>query len=307
MTGFDVDELAQIFGEEANEGLTDPDDAPSLNDVVAITQPGDIWEMGDHRLLCGSSANTQDVAKLMHGLKADLMVTDPPYGVGYIGKTKDALTIESDDVSEEELGAMIKRWFDCVSQATRDGAYWFATVPAGPLHSLFLLDWKARGILRQVLVWVKDSMVLGKSEYHYRHEPLLFGWKPGNRLHNEDRTAALSVWEYPRPKRSVEHPTMKPVELWMNAIRHHSRRGDLIYEPFCGSGTSLIAAQRIGRRCYAMELSPRYCDVAVRRWEQFTGEQAVRIPAASPTQAQTAAEEIPLDPVAQESDPAHTA
>ena len=279
LTGFDLVEIAEIEGDDPIGGLTDPNDAPSLNDVPAITQRGDVWEMGgSHRLLCGDSGNAEDVSKLMDGEQADLMITDPPYGVSYVGKTKDALTIKGDDVSEEELAVNIQHWFDCADQATRDGAYWFATVPAGPLHGLFLNDWKQRGILRQVLVWVKDCMVLGKSEYHYRHEPILFGWKPGVRMHNDDRTRT-SVWEFDRPKKSEVHPTMKPVELWMHAIKHHSKKGDLLYEPFCGSGTSLIAAQRMGRRCYAMELSPKYCDVAVRRWEEFTGEQAQRIPA----------------------------
>lgn len=124
------------------------------------------------------------------------------------------------------------------------------------------------------MVWNKDSMVLGHSEYHYKHEPILFGWKPGERLKNQDRTKT-TVWDFPRPKASREHPTMKPIAMWVYAITNHSKRGGLLYEPFSGSGTTIIACEQTGRRCNAMELSPQYVDVAVRRWQAFTGQRAV--------------------------------
>jgi len=152
-----------------------------------VIKKGDLIELGNHRLLCGDSADKKHVAYLMNGQKADMVFTDPPYGVSYVGKTKDALKIESDNLSREELCLINKKWFDNVDLACRDGAYLLATVPAVPLHLIFAQDWFNRGWLRQIMVWNKDSMVLGHSEYHYKHEPILFGWKPGDRIKNNDR------------------------------------------------------------------------------------------------------------------------
>lgn len=269
----DIPEVDFSFEDDDFEGNTDPDEVPEVEETP-VTKMGDIWILGSHRLMCGDSTKIEDVERLMDGEKADMVFTDPPYGVAYVGKTKDKLTIESDDFDEKKLSEYVAKWFDGVNLATRDGAYWLATVPAGPLHEIFLSDWKSRGILRQVMVWVKDSMVLGHSEYHYRHEPILFGWKKGNRLKNKDRTKT-TVWEFDRPKASREHPTMKPVELWSYGIKNHTKDNDILYEPFSGSGTTIIAAQQTGRKCYAMEISPQYVDVAIKRWQDFTGKDAV--------------------------------
>lgn len=208
----------------------------------------------------------------MSGALADMVLTDPPYGVAYVGKTKDALKIQNDNVDEKTLAGMCKDWFDRAEEVSRDGAYWVATVPPGPLHGVFFLDWKKRGILRQVMVWNKDSMVLGHSEYHYKHEPILFGWKAGERLKNSDRTKT-TVWDFPRPKKSREHPTMKPVEMWCYAIQNHTRPKDAVYEPFSGSGTTIIACERLGRKCRAIEIDPNYVAVAIERWHEATGKE----------------------------------
>lgn len=205
-----------------------------------------------------------------------MLMTDPPYGVAYVGKTKDALTVENDDVDEETLATMCKDWFDRADESCRPGAYWIATVPAGPLHGVFFNDWKGRGYLRQVMVWNKDSMVLGHSEYHYKHEPILFGWKPGDRLKNDDRTKT-TVWDFDRPKASREHPTMKPVEMWVYAIGNHTKPGDIVYEPFSGSGTTIIACEQLGRKCRAIEISPAYVAVALQRWADATGKTPTKI------------------------------
>lgn len=273
LTGFLAEEIEGMMLAAPATGLTDPDDVPEPpKDPIA--KPGDVWILGDHRLMCGDSGNRGDMERLMAGGLADLVLTDPPYGVAYVGRTKDALTIKSDDVSEEELERLCSKWFDAAQAFSRKGAYWMATVPSGPLHGVFFNDWKRRGVLRQVLVWVKDSMVLGHSEYHYRHEPILFGWIPGGeRLRNGDRTKT-TVWEFDRPKRSAEHPTMKPVEMWAYAVGQHTRPGDLLLDPFSGSGTTYIACEQTGRKCYGMELDPAYVDVAVKRWEDFTGRKA---------------------------------
>lgn len=238
-TGFDDKELGKILdtSKEASE-----DDYEPPVEIETSIQRGDLFRLGRHRLLCGDSTSAEDVGRLTDGEKADLLLTDPPYGVSYVGKTKDALTIENDALTEEGLEELIRGAFSLAETNCRPGAYWYATVPAGPLHLLFADDWKARGILRQIMVWVKDSMVLGHSEYHYRHEPILFGWMPGERYKNPDRTRT-TVWECPRPKASREHPTMKPVALWARAIQDGSREADLVFDPFLGSGTTLVACE----------------------------------------------------------------
>lgn len=265
------------FEEEKEEPKSDADAEPQIDKAEELrakwgVEPGQLWELGDHRLLCGDSRHSKSTEVLMGGCIADMVITDPPYGVSYVGKTKDALKVENDDVDEKTLAEMCKDWFDRADEVSRPGAYWVATVPAGPLHGVFFFDWKQRGILRQVMVWNKDSLVLGHSEYHYKHEPILFGWKPGgDRLRNDDRTKT-TVWDFPRPKASREHPTMKPVEMWAYAIGNHTKSGDTVYEPFSGSGTTIIACEQLGRKCRAIEISPAYCAVAIQRWADATGK-----------------------------------
>jgi len=276
LTGFDTDALAELYPPEKPEVTEDDFEPPA--EVQTDIQRGDLFALGRHRLLCGDSTSAEDVGRLMDGKKADLLLTDPPYGVSYVGKTKDALTIENDALTEEGLEELIRGAFSIAETNCRPGAYWYATVPAGPLHLLFADDWKARGILRQIMVWVKDSMVLGHSEYHYQHEPILFGWVPGERYKNPDRTRT-TVWECPRPKASREHPTMKPVALWARAIQDGSREADRVCDPFLGSGTTLVACEQLGRTCYGMEISPQYCQVIIDRWEKLTGQKAEKVDA----------------------------
>jgi DNA modification methylase len=273
-------ELQQMLADLADDAGLYQDDAKEIVEdeipeppVDPITKPGDLWLLGDHRLLCGDSTDAAQVGRLMGGGQADMVLSDPPYGVSYVGKTKDALKVENDELVEEDLTALVVAAFDNAEANCRAGAYWYATVPAGPLHILFADDWKRRGILRQIMVWAKDSMVLGHSEYHYQHEPILFGWIPGDRHKNSDRTRT-TLWQYDRPKANREHPTMKPVALWAQAVNDGSRQGEIVYDPFLGSGTTLIAAEQLGRKCYGMEISPQYCDVIVTRWETLTGKKA---------------------------------
>jgi DNA modification methylase len=276
--GIDDFEFGEIdFGKEGKEETQgDADAEPQIDKAEELrakwgVEPGQLWELGEHRLLCGDSRQKKSAEILMGGEFADMVITDPPYGVAYVGKTKDALKVENDDVDEKTLAEMCKDWFDRADEVSRPGAYWVATVPAGPLHGVFFFDWKQRGILRQVMVWNKDSMVLGHSEYHYKHEPILFGWKLGERLKNNDRTKT-TVWDFPRPKASREHPTMKPVEMWVYAIGNHTKSGDTVYEPFSGSGTTIIACEQLGRKCRAIEISPAYVAVALQRWADATGK-----------------------------------
>jgi DNA modification methylase len=267
-TGFDAKDIDALL---APDEVTE-DEVPEPP-AEAITKPGDIWLLGEHRLLCGDSTKAEDVGRLMAGTKADMLLSDPPYGVSYTGKTKDALKVENDDLDEDALTKLVCDAFDNAEFNCRSGAYWYATVPPGPLHILFADDWKRRGILRQIMVWAKDSMVMGHSEYHYQHEPILYGWIPGDRHKNSDRTRT-TLWQYDRPKANREHPTMKPLALWAQAVQDGSRSGEVVYDPFLGSGTTLIAAEQLDRKCYGMEISPAYCDVIVKRWETLTGKKA---------------------------------
>lgn len=267
---WDVEQLGEwgldvpSFEDEILEAKEDDFNVPNVGIDTDIVL-GDLFEIGEHRLLCGDSGNSDDVEKLMNGDLADICFTDPPYGVAYVGKTKDALTIESDDVSPDKLKDYVTAWFSCVDLAVREGAYLLATVPPGPLHLIFAQDWLDRGWLRQIMVWNKSSMVMGHSEYHYKHEPILFGWKPGGeRLKNTDRTKT-TVWEFDKPSANREHPTMKPIPMWAYGITNHSKVGDIAYEPFGGSGTAMVASHETKRKCYAMELDPKYCQVIIDR------------------------------------------
>jgi site-specific DNA-methyltransferase (adenine-specific) len=272
--GFSESELAKISSDLVGDAGLDAELQVDKSDQLRVkwgVESGQLWQLGDHRLLCGDSVKVEDARRVMAGGLADMVITDPPYGVAYVGKTKDALKVENDDVDEETLAKMCKQWFDASDEVSRPGAYWIATVPAGPLHGVFFNDWKARGYLRQVMVWNKDSMVMGHSEYHYKHEPILFGWKPGDRLKNSDRTKT-TVWDFARPKASREHPTMKPVEMWNYAIGNHTERGNCVYEPFSGSGTTIIACEQLGRKARAIEISPNYVAVALQRWADATNQ-----------------------------------
>ena len=281
--GLSVDdfEFGEIDFKEDEVETSDADAEPQIDKAEELrakwgVEPGQLWELGDHRLLCGDSRLKKSTEVLMGGGLADMVITDPPYGVAYVGKTKDALKVENDDVDEKTLAEMCKDWFDRADEVSRDGAYWVATVPAGPLHGVFFNDWKTRGYLRQVMVWNKDSMVMGHSEYHYKHEPILFGWKPGERLKSSDRTKT-TVWDFARPKASREHPTMKPVEMWAYAINNHTEKGNAVYEPFSGSGTTIIACEQLGRKARAIEISPNYVAVALQRWADATGKTPIKL------------------------------
>jgi DNA modification methylase len=255
---------------EMNAG--DPNAVPELK-PEAISQRGEVFELGPHRLMCGDSTSAEDWQTLLGPEIADAVMTDPPYGVNYKGKTADAMEIENDD--PEGLPALLDGALGNVLARCKDGGAWYVAAPAGPL-SLIFENWLfGKGILRQCIVWVKDSMVLGHSDYHYKHEPIYYGWKPGA-PHREppDRTQ-VSVWEIPRPKRSKEHPTMKPVELYERMMNNSTSPGEIVLEPFGGSGTTLIAAAKTGRICRAMEIAPRYCDVIRRRWTKFAKENNV--------------------------------
>lgn len=288
-TGFDVPDLEALTQAPTTPGAdTEPGRAPKS----PRTKPGDLYELGEHRLLCGDATDETAVAKLLDGCRPDLMVTDPPYGVAYQSalslneaaarnRRRDGLEVANDDLGWQGTLELIRD--ACQLAALKDGGAFYVCCPPGDLQAAFVLGLREAGLqARHQIVWVKDRFVMGRCDYHYRHEVVLYGWAEGAGHYFIDDRTQDSVWEIPRPGASKEHPTMKPVALLERAITNSSRAGEIVYDPFSGSGTSIIAAANLGRRCNGMELDPGYCDVIVDRWERHTGGKAKRHRARAP-------------------------
>ena len=277
-TGYDADAVAALLAEAGNIEERDLDAAPDLPaEAEVYVERGQTWAVGRHGLMCGDATDADDVARLVGDDPVDLVWTDPPYGLGYRGKTKRGLTIVNDDLGPDGTRALVASALRLAP--LRPGGAFYVAAPAGPeLHLAFLLALEDAGLTaHQTLVWVKDRFVLGHADYHARHENVIYGWREGRAHHFvKDRTQD-TVWEIDRPARSAEHPTMKPVELVARAIRNSSTPGQLVYDPFAGSGTTLIAAEQTGRRCRAMELDPRYAQVILERWGAIAGVAAERV------------------------------
>jgi len=272
-TGYNADEVAALV---AAAGLNEPRDVDACPDLPApaevYVRPGDLFDLGRHRLLVGDATREADVRRLLGGASIDLVVTDPPYGVGYKGKTRRALTIANDDLGEEGTRQLVAAALRAAP--LRSGGAFYVFAPGGALHLASLLALRDAGLaVHQTLVWLKDQFVLGHADYHARHEPILYGWRGGAAHHFVADRSQDTVWEYPRPTRNAEHPTMKPAALVERAIRNSSRPGETVYDPFVGSGTTLVAAEVAGRRAFAMEIDPAYAQVALERWATLTGRR----------------------------------
>ena len=241
------------------------DDYDPPPEIVTDIVPGDLFEIGPHRLLCGDSTDSDAVARLMGKKKIELVVTDPPYGVSYVGKTDDALTIENDSMSETQTFELWRGSISALWPFWKEGAALYATVPAGPFHIGFVQELKNVDVLRQILVWNKSGMVLGYSDYHYKHEPVLYGWKPGAAHYFTDDRTQTTVLDVEKPAANREHPTMKPVKLWEIFIKNSSQEKWNVYDPFLGSGTTMVAAHQLHRRCFGIEIDPKYCQVIIDR------------------------------------------
>ena len=306
--GFDMD-----FSIDSDFSFDDGEKAQAeLKAAAAAKEPrakkGQLWQLGRHRLFVGDSTSAADVDRLTGGAKMDLCVTDPPYNVDYVGKTADALMIQNDNMDEDSFFKFLKKSAQETLRVLKEGGS-FYVFHADRYSLLFRAALRAAGgELRQTLIWVKNSMVLGRQDYQWKHEPILYGWKDGaSHYFVNDRcqttvfedeadlesmtreellryaeamrakleTILTSVIKEKRPTRSDLHPTMKPVALCAKLIQNSSKRGENIFDPFCGSGSTLMACEETGRVCYAMELDPVYADVIITRWEDATGEKAV--------------------------------
>jgi DNA modification methylase len=291
--------------DEVRTGNTDPDQVPVIP-AKPKTRPGDVWVLGQHRLICGDSKDPVVLETLVDGRKADLVWTDPPYNVDYMGGTTDHLTIDNDALTTGHFEELLETAFRNAWKVTRGGGpIYVCHADGGPSGLIFRQAiGKAGWDLKQVLIWVKSSLVLSRQDYHWQHEPILYGWKPGAAhlwfggfipttvIDEEIPPAKMSkaalveiveqlmetttVMREDKPHRNAEHPTVKPVGLVERALRNSSRTGARVLDPFAGAGTVLIAAERLNRRGLAVEIDPGYCDVTVKRWEAFTGQKAER-------------------------------
>jgi DNA modification methylase len=274
----------EFFKDNTVDPQCDEDEAPEPP-AVPKTRRGDIYVLGNHRLICGDSTILTDVEKLTAGLLADMVWTDPPYNVDYEGKTKDALTIQNDKMNPENFYQFLFDAYSNLLMFTKPGGaiYVAHADTEGMNFRKAMVD--SGWMIKQCLVWVKQTLVMGRQDYHWKHEPILYGWAPGA-AHNwyTDRKQT-TVLEFNKPNRNAEHPTMKPVELIEYCIGNSCSPCGLVLDLFGGSGSTLIACEKMGRRAYLCELDPRYCDVIVARWEKYTGQKAELVISSSDTAA----------------------
>jgi site-specific DNA-methyltransferase (adenine-specific) len=274
LTGFEARELDTILASLAP--VRDPDEIPPPPPTPE-SRPGELYELGTHRLLCDDSTDPTALARLVGRERIAALVTDFPWGVDYVGKTSEGLRIANDDPAQ--LPDFLSASFAALDSVLRPNTPFYLFVPSGPAGTEFLVDLRAVGWRhRQSLVWAKDSFVLGHGDYHNRHESILYGFTPGSGRIGRGTAAAgtaatikVRCCFFDRPKRSREHPTSKPAQLLAALIRNSTRQGELVLDPFAGSGSTLLACELLGRRCAAVELEPRYADVIRRRYEEYVG------------------------------------
>jgi site-specific DNA-methyltransferase (adenine-specific) len=285
LTGFSDDELNALLNSEIIEGQTDPDEIPEPP-VEPITKLGDIWILGNHRLMCGDSTSIDNAKRLMDNSLADLLITDPPYNVALgmdetpeeakkRNRRTDGLTIQNDKMNDEDFLQFLCDIYTTADTVMKEGAVfyiWHADSEGLNFRkAAFQAGWK----IRQCLIWNKNSLIMGRQDYQWKHEPCLYGWKDGAAHYwGSDRTQT-TILEFNKPSRNGVHPTMKPVELFEYQIKNSSKPNAIVLDLFGGSGTTAIVCEKNGRKARLMELDPKYCDVIVKRWEDFTGKKAV--------------------------------
>ena len=285
LIGFTPDEVAALTPEQVKEGLTDEDAVPEPPEEP-ITVLGDIWVMGKHRMMCGDSTSVDAVEKLMDDQFADLVVTDPPYGVSYADKNASLnLTgkgnriqtpIKNDHLQGSELREFFLAVFSSMFVAMKPGAPFYVFAPQGGEQMMMMMMMQEACLpVRHELIWVKNNHVLGRADYHYKHEPVLYGWKDGAGHPWYGDRNKFSIWNIDKPMQSKLHPTMKPVELLEIPIQNSSKGEDIVLDLFGGSGSTMIACEKTARQARLMELDPKYCDVIVKRWQDYTGQQAI--------------------------------
>jgi len=282
LTGFTLDEIEAMRPEQVSEGLTDEDAVPEAPEEP-VNKLGDVWILGNHRLMCGDSTSIDAVEKLMQSDKASLIVTDPPWNVAY-----------GTNLASNPQGNKKREILNDNFESTEDweaflsgimASLIFSALPGCPIYCIMgASEWPAIDkALRNAgfhwsstIIWAKDTLVLSRKDYHTQYEPIWYGWKAdGPRIWTVKNRKQSDLWECQRPKRSDLHPTTKPVELIERAVVNSSNRGVIVFEPFGGSGSTMIACEKNERHSRVMELDPKYCDVIIKRWQDFTGNKAV--------------------------------
>lgn len=288
-TLYDSDDLDQILADLGTPLSFGDDEVPDVPKEPK-TKPGDLYELGEHRLLCGDATKAEDYERLLDGELVNLVVTDPPYGVG-IGEKNEMLESVrrgnaasgklAGDANQAESEVLWRDSFERIADVIPDGCSWYVFGPQrGDLGLLLLQELKESGLLpRHILIWVKNnsSFSLGRLDYEYQHEPIVYGWKPGAKHNWYASETQTSTFSFDRPGRSKEHPTMKPLPLIAQLTRNSSKPNDVILDPFGGSGTTLIVAEQLHRKARLLEIDSAYCDVIVERWEKATGKTATLV------------------------------
>jgi DNA modification methylase len=321
LLGFNDQDLATYLQPiQPTNGLTDPDDVPLVAPQPS-SRRGDLWMLGHHRVYCGDTTSLKDTEHLFGGAQADMVFCDPPYNVAYTGKTKEKLTIQNDNMSSEDFFQFLHACFVCMSSVTVQGGAIYVCHADIETVSFRRAMTEAGFLVKQSIIWVKNAFILGRADYHWQHEPILYGWKDGkaHRWYGDRKKSTVweslhgmsiietddgvqvsmtdgehnlvikvpsyevvpwadgplkTVWRMNKPLKNEDHPTMKPVDVPRRGIENSSLNGHIVFDSFLGSGSTLIACEQSGRICYGMELDPRYIDVIVRRWQNFTGKQA---------------------------------
>lgn len=272
MSDFGFDDLDSLELEDADTAKDDNFDEATPTEPKS--KSGQIYQLGRHRLMCGDSTNKSDVKELMGGYQADLLLTDPPYNVDYTGKQKSKMKIDNDHLENDEFYKFLSSAFSNAKQVMKAGAayyVWYASSQAINFNKAL----NDNGLkVREELIWKKNQIVMGRQDYQWQHEPCLYGWnEDGSHAWYSDRKQS-TILSFDKPQRSDLHPTMKPIPLFDYQIKNSSKAGDIVLDLFGGSGTSIMACEQDGRTCYTMEFDPKYVDVIIKRWEEFTGKKA---------------------------------
>lgn len=276
LTGFSLDEIGELQVEEIAPEYEDDADGEVIEPPPEPkTKEGDVWILGKHRLMCGDSTSIDALEKLCNNQLVDMWLTDPPYNVAYEGGTKEKLTIKNDSMPDEDFRQFLRDCYVAADAVMKPGAVfyiWHADLEGYNFRGAAKdANWK----VRQCLIWKKSTLVMGRQDYHWKHEPCLYGWKDGaGHLWASDRKQT-TILEFDKPRRNGEHPTMKPVDLFEYCLLNNTKGGDIVLDSFGGSGTTMIACEKNGRVGYLMELDPKYCDVIINRWQTLTGKEAV--------------------------------
>ncbi len=287
LLGFDAAELDKMLngGETVAVGMTDPDEVPETPDEP-VSKRGEMYQLGAHKLICGDATDRDDLDALMAGEKADLLLQDPPYNVAYEGGTAEHLTIQNDNMDDAAFFNFLTAAFTNAVEVMEPGASYYIFHADSEGYN-FRGSCRAAGLqVRQCLIWKKDSLVLGRQDYLWIHEPILYGWKDGAAHRWESDRTQTTVLEFDRPKKSELHPTTKPVEMLIYLIQNSSLSGELVLDCFGGSGSTLIAAEQTGRKAYLMELDEKYCDVIRKRWAEFVHGEGCEWQALTPVISQ---------------------